>query len=1192
MKTSCSAGRRSFRLISALILAVVLSIQFLSAQAWYDADWSYRNEVAITHPLGLTGSTLSGYQVKITLTGGTGGNFDFSKALADLSDIRFTAADGITLIPFWIESWTAGTSATIWVKVPSIPNTGTTVFVYYGNSAPTEPLSGPVEVPPTGPFTRAEGNPIFANTAQSNLSLLAENIVYDPVSQHYWMVFANYSTPGVGLAYSDDPTDPASWNWHGNVYYHASGGSFAPHILYEDGLWYIFFAQLPNIVYMTCSTINGTYSSPTVALSPTLAWEDYRVDEPYVFKRGENDWVMIYMGDAGSATEQVGYATATSITGPWSPYAGNPCIPFTPGSYDAGTVADPWVYEYHGVYYIGYTVSPTKSSPWYTACATTRDWQTFDKIGVILPLGSGADGDNSFRGALTRIGDEYVFSYTNDGYRMAIATQPVYRAMPDIVNNPDAVFDFYDGFNTADGTDPDPTKWSFINGGDSQTNIAGGLLTITASGTYVRIDGSTFVGTGYLGETYARHPNQGTNNMIMEAGFIQGAFSNTLRIADDFPSITHWQRQNKTSTTSGDPWVNMAQTSDQGWHTFRVYRESDGSAGFQIDNNTIETVSTDVPTLPMAPFLMSFGSGNQFIVDWTRVRKWAGAEPIITVNREEAINRWTGTTSTDWNTASNWSAGHAPTSTENAVLEDVETNDPVISTGTFSCNSLVIDPGACLTVESAGTLDVDDLIIINSTGLSNTGSLINRGTVTATVLFNRFLRAEDNMGSRHFFSSPVSGMTISSFFSENINLGELWEWDETDASWPHVVSGELLSGKGYNLAQTTGSLGEYSFIGSVASSASFIATAPYLSTHISRTSSFDYGYLNPNPIWADDRSWENYGGGGWNLMGNPFTSAMSASAFITANNGLFDPNYKALYVYDGENDVYQYAAASVPGYPQSGDFGNFVQAGQGFFVLALYNGATFTFNSSIQVHQPTVAMLKSTTTSDDPWPGLQLRLQYGEKERETTIVFNDAMTTGSDPGYDIGLFSTNPDVEIYTALAAGDNSVNFARQALPATVAENFVIPVGIDTKNGGEVIFSAYTVPLGTKKFWLEDRVAGVFTDLMTKSYTVTLPANTFGTGRFFILASANTPTGIDDPDALIPDLRIWTSAGNIIVKGDLSEKSFCQIYDIQGKIVFESPLHDGEINIIEMPGNYHGVYIVKVVDGIKVVTQKVALL
>ena len=169
-----------------IILTGFLSSPFLCAQSWYDSDWSYRNEVTVSHPLGLTGGTLSGYQVKVALTGGTGGNFDFSKALPDLSDIRFTAADGITLIPFWIESQTAGTSATIWLKVPTIPGDGTSVYLYYGNAAPTEPSYDPYEVPPTGPFTRAAGNPVEPAGA-TGTSLLAENIVYDPVTGHYWM---------------------------------------------------------------------------------------------------------------------------------------------------------------------------------------------------------------------------------------------------------------------------------------------------------------------------------------------------------------------------------------------------------------------------------------------------------------------------------------------------------------------------------------------------------------------------------------------------------------------------------------------------------------------------------------------------------------------------------------------------------------------------------------------------------------------------------------------------------------------------------------------------------------------------------------------------------------------------------------------------------------------------------------------
>ena len=121
----------------------------------------------------------------------------------------------------------------------------------------------------------------------------------------------------------------------------------------------------------------------------------------------------------------------------YTKFAGNPCIAFGPsGSYDAGTVADAWVYEYHDVYYIGYTVSPTSSSPWQTAVATTTDWQTFTKLGVIVPRG---DEFNTFRGAVTLIGDEYVFSYTTGGpssgqYRLCVATQPVYQVPPSTIN--------------------------------------------------------------------------------------------------------------------------------------------------------------------------------------------------------------------------------------------------------------------------------------------------------------------------------------------------------------------------------------------------------------------------------------------------------------------------------------------------------------------------------------------------------------------------------------------------------------------------------------------------------------------------------------------------------------------------------------------------------------------------------------
>ena len=94
------------------------------------AGWAYRRAITITEQ---SGSDLTDYQVRIELNSS---NFDFSKANADGSDIRFTKDDGETLLPHWIEKWdSSNQQAVVWVKVPSIPaNSDVTIYMYYGNS--------------------------------------------------------------------------------------------------------------------------------------------------------------------------------------------------------------------------------------------------------------------------------------------------------------------------------------------------------------------------------------------------------------------------------------------------------------------------------------------------------------------------------------------------------------------------------------------------------------------------------------------------------------------------------------------------------------------------------------------------------------------------------------------------------------------------------------------------------------------------------------------------------------------------------------------------------------------------------------------------------------------------------------------------------------------------------------------------
>jgi hypothetical protein len=121
------------------ILIVLLLFGPLSrAQSvgWFSPNWLYRSTVTIGNP---GGTALSAYQVHIVL----GSGFDFTKAQANGADIQFTAGDGVTAIPYWLESWNASSSAaSLWVNVPSIPAAGTTIYMYYGNASATSASNG------------------------------------------------------------------------------------------------------------------------------------------------------------------------------------------------------------------------------------------------------------------------------------------------------------------------------------------------------------------------------------------------------------------------------------------------------------------------------------------------------------------------------------------------------------------------------------------------------------------------------------------------------------------------------------------------------------------------------------------------------------------------------------------------------------------------------------------------------------------------------------------------------------------------------------------------------------------------------------------------------------------------------------------------------------------------------------------
>ncbi len=536
---------------------------------------------------------------------------------------------------------------------------------------------------------------------------------------------------------------------------------------------------------------------------------------------------------------------------------------------------------------------------------------------------------------------------------------------------------------------------------------------------------------------------------------------------------------------------------------------------------------------------------------------------------------WTGTVDSVWTNSGNWSYDAVPNATTDIRIPSGLTNYPVISAGsTADCHHLYMPEGATLTIESDG---------------SGSGSLIMHGSFTGPgkVTYNR------HMTDRwHLVSSPVAAaedQSVSGFLANasnsiyrptdpTANQYEMVIYKEEDNIWEYYEN-ELGTGKYFGLHPNFQNGAGYGLLRSSEGTVSFT------------------GSLNNSDISVPMVK----SGDGWNMVGNPFTSAIKANNasgdasnnFLQINAGNLEDNYAAIYVweegsgYDGETNYFKVITNAVP----YGDFTpsqNFIQAGQGFFVKAESNGGSILFKRAMQSHSIETP-LKSATLSN--WYGLQLNVKATDIAAHTIVSFNTDMTKGLDVTYDAGLLRSGNGLEVYSRLV-DDNGVDFAVQALPLSGMDKVPIPLGVDFEAGGTLEFSASAISFSNDAtYFLEDKVTGSLTDLKSDVYSVSLPANTKGTGRFFLYASAADITGTDSFVLENQDVSVWLNDGFINIQGDFDGCAKAKLYDVCGKLLFDLQLNDTELNRLPAHHLVKGIYFLHVADKSRQTTKKVIL-
>jgi len=469
----------------------------------------------------------------------------------------------------------------------------------------------------------------------------------------------------------------------------------------------------------------------------------------------------------------------------------------------------------------------------------------------------------------------------------------------------------------------------------------------------------------------------------------------------------------------------------------------------------------------------------------------------------------------DWANGSTWNGNVVPqTSNTVRVSNDVTVSTDAVSITSVNVNSgsLQINTSGELTVNAGSNISGGSMVV--KSDASGAGSLINEGSTTGNIKFERFVTNE----LYHYVSSPVSGQTLDESWLRtngivNNPAYQMWRWDEDNNYWiifgstgnPEAFTDtEFVEARGYMIER--------------------IVNGSLLFTGEARTEDVLY----PATYTAGQ-------GEGFNMVGNPFTSsiaitedAQAGDNFLADNAVVIDDSYEAIYIWDeqpgysnGRND---YKVICNSGFTGTGSGTQLDQdqvgPGQGFIVKVVEDVGPLAFNTDTRQHA-SVDFYKSK----ESWPGVEVFATSENLQSSTVVTFHENMSNGLDVSYDAAKIKGNPKVALYTNLIES-NGEDYAVQALPELGNEDVVVALGLDVIEDGVFEFTANPVDMDGYDIILEDRGENVFANLKTDTYLADV---TIGeAGRFFLHFKAST--GIEDGFAKNENLVKVYTQGNLV--------------------------------------------------------------
>ena len=285
-------------------------------------------------------------------------------------------------------------------------------------------------------------------------------------------------------------------------------------------------------------------------------------------------------------------------------------------------------------------------------------------------------------------------------------------------------------------------------------------------------------------------------------------------------------------------------------------------------------------------------------------------------------------------------------------------------------------------------------------------------------------------------------------------------------------------------------------------------------------------------------------GDGWNLLGNPYPSAVDWDAdpgWTKTNIG------NAIYMWDATNENYTTYLGRSEDVGVAVNVDNSADASiipkmQAFFVKASGSSPSIASTNEVRVHSSKEIIGNARVGSDFEYVKIGVEGDDGFSD-ELLIRSNGLATNGFDPKYDaFKLLSTSGNVpQVYSFNEFQEPmAINSIRDEL-----NNLVIPLGFESQQVGEFTFNLKDKNLVGTELVLVDKKEGKTTNLLTETYTFFYSG--FAADRFELHFSS-TVTGLPFSKN---GIALYTLEDGFLVKSSEPATLQLRVLDLKGSFL-----------------------------------------